>query len=620
MTKTIIMILEALQKLAEAKALRDLDWHFARWMGKLSGDSSEALALAAALASQRLGQGDACVDLARFAGQRLFADPEAAGGGLPAPSLDAWIAALQRSPAVGAPDGEPRPLVLDGGRLYLARYWHFEQTLADGLHRLAGAPVDIDAGRLEAGLERLFPARPGDGGPDGQRIAAAIAALRRLCIVSGGPGTGKTHTVAAILALLINLAAPRRLRIMLAAPTGKAAARLTQAIRRARERLPLSESLRGQIPAEAMTLHRLLGVRPGRANPLHGPDNPLHLDLLVVDEASMIDLPLMCRTVAALPDRARLIMLGDKDQLASVEAGNVFADLCARPSGGYSPTLCDRLRHCAGYDGPADPDAPALGDCLALLEKSYRFGPHSGIGALARCLKSGADPMPVLASELTDIAHGDPDPAGLANALADAAAGAYAALLNSTGAAQALARLENFAILCATREGPAGVFESNRAVETALKSAGLDVVEGGLYRGRPILITRNDYNLNVFNGDIGVLWPDPVDGSLRAWFRQTDGGLKGIAPGRLPEHETAFAMTVHKSQGSEFDRVLLLLPERDVRVLSRELLYTAVTRSRSHIEIRGDVDLIRIAAARRAERASGLADRLWAPVRPDEPK
>ncbi len=608
------MILDALQKLAEAKALRDLDRHFARWMGKLSGDSSEALALAAALASHRLGQGDVCVDLAHFAGQRLFSDPQAPEGWLPAPALDAWIAALQRSPAVGVPGGEMRPLVLDGERLYLARYWHFEQTLADGLHRLAGAPVDLDPGRLEAGLERLFPARPGEGGPDGQRIAAAIAALRRLCIVSGGPGTGKTHTVAAILALLIDLAAPRRLRIMLTAPTGKAAARLTEAIRRAKQSLPLSEAIREQIPAEAMTLHRLLGVRPGRANPRHGPDNPLHLDLLVVDEASMIDLPLMCRTVAALPPHARLILLGDKDQLASVEAGNVFADLCAKPCLGFSPVLCDQLRRWAGYDGPAGTETSAMGDCLAFLEHSYRFGPHSGIGALARCLKNGVDPMPVLAAELTDIAHSDPDPADSAKALAEAAAGAYAALLRSADAAQALARLENFAILCATREGPTGVRESNLAVEKALKSAGLEVAEGGLYRGRPILITRNDYNLNLFNGDIGVFWPDPTDGTLRAWFRQADGGLKGIAPGRLPEHETAFAMTVHKSQGSEFDRVLLLLPDRDVRVLSRELLYTAVTRARSQIEIRGSAELIRTGATRRAERVSGLAGRLWPEV------
>jgi exodeoxyribonuclease V alpha subunit len=604
------MIFDPLDNLAHAKTLGDLDRHFARWMGELCGDRSEALALAAALASHRLGQGDVCVDLARFAGQRLFTDP-ATGAGIPAPALAPWIAALEASAAVGCPHEAPRPLVLDGQRLYLHRYWHFEQGLADGLLRRAAAVVEVDLERLEAGLERLFPAAPDGEHPDGQRIAAAIAALRRLCIVSGGPGTGKTHTVAAVLALLADLAAPRRLRIVLAAPTGKAAARLTEAIRQAKQRLALTEALRERIPVEALTLHRLLGVRPDRVTPRHGPDNPLHLDLLVVDEASMIDLPLMFRTVTALPDHARLILLGDRDQLASVEAGNVFADLCAKPTAGYSPTLCARLRRCAGYDGPVDPNASALGDCLALLEKSYRFGPRSGIGTLAGSIRRGLDPMPAFGPQWADSVHVDPAGSRLEETLAETALEACSAVFEAGDAVQALAGLGKMAILCATREGPAGVAESNRAVERALRDAGLEVAEGGNYRGRPILIGRNDYPLGVFNGDIGILWPDPDDGVLRAWFRQTDGGLKRIAPGRLPEHQTAFAMTVHKAQGSEFDRILLLLPDRDVRVLSRELLYTAVTRARRQIVIRGSADLLRIAAARRAERASGLAGRLW---------
>lgn len=605
------MTADMLQAMASLKALRDLDRHFARWAGVLSGDASEPLSLAAALASQRLGEGDVCVDLARFAGRRLFAAPEAEDG-LPAPDLAPWIDALHASAAVGAPEAPHRPLVLDGMRLYLARYWHFEKTLADGLHRLASAsasaPVDLD--RLEAALNRLFPQVPARGESDGQKTAAALAALRRLCIVSGGPGTGKTHTVAVILALIAELAGPPFPRMVLAAPTGKAAARLTEALRKAREQLPVAAEVRNAIPTEAMTLHRLIRVRPGRANPGHGPGNPLHLDLLVVDEASMIDLPLMSRTVAALPDHARLILLGDKDQLASVEAGNVFADLCAKPGRGYSPALGATLKRCAAYNGPADPAATALGDCLALLEKSYRFGSHSGIGALARAVRAGADPMPVFESGAGDVTHVAPDPFRPLS-VPEAAIDAFGAIFKTADPAQALARLDHFAILCATREGAAGVVESNRRVEMGLKEAGLAVEAGGMYRGRPILVTRNDYQLGVFNGDIGILWPDPADGVLRAWFRQADGELKKISPGRLPAHETAFAITVHKAQGSEFDRVLLLLPHRDVQVLSRELLYTAATRARAHIEIRGPAGLIRLAATRTAERASGLAERLW---------
>jgi exodeoxyribonuclease V alpha subunit len=599
-------MLEAMQSL---NTLRDLDRHFARWIGVLSGDAAGPPTLAAALASQRLGEGDVCVELSRFAGQRLFATPEAEDG-LPAPDLKPWIDALRASAAVGTPERPDRLLVLDGTRLYLARYWHFEKTLADALHRLASAPVPVDIGRLEAALNRLFPAAIAAGESDDQKTAAALAALRRLCIVSGGPGTGKTHTVAVILALIAELAGPPFPRMVLAAPTGKAAARLTESIRKAREGLPVTAEVRAAIPTEAMTLHRLIRVRPGRANPGHGPDHPLHLDLLVIDEASMIDLPLMSRTVAALPDHARLILLGDKDQLASVEAGNVFADLCAKPGRGYSPALCALLKRCAAYDGPADPAATALGDCLALLERSYRFGSRSGIGALARAVRAGADPMPVFEAGMGDVTHVAPDPAAPMKT-PEAAISAFGAIFKAVDPARALACLEDFAILCATREGAAGVVETNRRIEMGLKAAGLAVEPGGMYQGRPILVSRNDYQLGVFNGDIGILWPDPADGVLRAWFRQADGELKKISPGRLPAHETAFAITVHKAQGSEFDRVLLLLPDHDVQVLSRELLYTAATRARRHIEIRGPVGLIRKAAARSAERASGLAEKLW---------
>jgi exodeoxyribonuclease V alpha subunit len=590
-------------------ALRDLDRHFARWIGVLSGDTAEPLALAAALVSQRLGEGDVCVDLARFAGRRLFAAPEAENG-VPAPDLKPWIDVLHRSTAVGTPETPTRPLVLDGTRLYLARYWHFEKTLADGLHRLASAPVPVALDRLAPALNRLFPQVNAPGEPDGQKTAAALAALRHLCIVSGGPGTGKTHTVAVILALIAELAGPPFPRMVLAAPTGKAAARLTESIRKAREGLPVAAEVRAAIPTEAMTLHRLIQVRPGRANPGHGPDNPLHLDLLVIDEASMIDLPLMSRTVAALPHHARLILLGDKDQLASVEAGNVFADLCAKPGRGYSPALCAVLKRCAADNGLENPAATALGDCLALLEKSYRFGPDSGIGALARAVRTGADPTPVFEAGTGDAVHVASDPARPPGAPA-AAIHAFSTIFSAADPAQALACLEDFVILCATREGAAGVVESNRSIETGLKSAGLAVEPGGMYRGRPILVSRNDYQLGVFNGDIGILWPDPADGVLRAWFRQADGGLKKISPGRLPPHETAFAMTVHKAQGSEFDRVLLLLPDRDLPVLSRELLYTAATRARRHIEIQGPVGLIRKTVSRTAERVSGLAEKLW---------
>ncbi len=600
------MLLDTLKTLAEDNVLRDLDWQFARWIGQLSGDTDPSVMLAAALVSHRVSQGDACVDLSTEAGTGVFAGTDS---GPVAPDLATWMSVLHASPAV-AQAGGGRPLVLDGQRLYLARYWHFEKTLADAILRLAHAPVDMDGKRLESALNALFPEEPA-GEVNGQRVAAAMAALHRLCIISGGPGTGKTHTVAAILALFSELARPQTPRMILAAPTGKAAARLTESIRNARENLPVAPKVRAAVPAEAMTLHRLIGVRPDRANPRHGPDNPLHLDVLIVDEASMVDLSLMCRVVSALPPYARLILLGDKDQLASVEAGSVFADLCEKGSRGYSEGLCQTLRRYAGYAEAPDPNASALGDCVALLKKSYRFDSRSGIGQLARSVNEGLDPLPVFAEGYTDIAQGVSTSPNFSAVLEKRAVAGYRQLMQADGPGQALMALESFRILCATREGPAGVAESNRGAEKALRTAGLVSGDELLYRGRPIMVTRNDYTLDLFNGDIGVLWPDPDQGGLRAWFQRPDGSLKPVAPSRLPDHETAFAMTVHKSQGSEFDRVLLLLPERDARVLTREMLYTGITRARSHIEIWGPSALIRTAAARAAKRTSGLADRLW---------
>jgi exodeoxyribonuclease V alpha subunit len=601
------MLLDTLKTLAENHLLRDLDWQFARWIGKLSGDTNPSLALAAALVSHRVSQGDVCVNLSTEAGKAVFSG--APDPGPLAPELSTWIAGLKASPAVAPAGGDHRPLVLDGQRLYLARYWHFEKTLADAMRRLAQAPVDIDGARLESGLDALFPAAtPGE--VSGQRVAAAMAAWHRLCIISGGPGTGKTHTVAAILALFTKLAGPKTPRMVLAAPTGKAAARLTESIRNAREHLRVSSERRAAIPTEAMTLHRLIGVRPGRATPRYGPDNPLHLDVLIIDEASMIDLSLMCRVVVALPRHARLILLGDKDQLASVEAGSVFADLCGNKTQGYSRGLCNDLKRYAGYTGAGDPNPSAIGDCVALLNKSYRFGTDSGIGNLARTVNEGSDPSPVFGSGYPDIAHEALTPEEIPEALGKRAVAGYREMLEAKEAGQALAALEKFRILCATREGPAGVVESNRSVEKALRASDMIAGDGPLYRGKPMMVTRNDYALDLFNGDLGILWPDP-DGVLRAWFLRPDGSLKQIAPSRLPVHETAFAMTVHKSQGSEFDRVLLLLPDRDVRVLTRELLYTGITRARSHLEIWGSGELLRTAAARVAKRTSGLADRLW---------
>jgi exodeoxyribonuclease V alpha subunit len=669
--------LAPLRQAALAGHLRQLDLQFARWLGEVAGDPTPGRLLAAALASHRVGQGDVCLDLPAVAGRPLF--PELPG--LVAPTLVDWRKELTGWPAVGPPaTGRGlAPLILDGAdRLYLGRYWHYEQTAARAIAaRAALWSGDIDRARLREGLGRLFTA-PRAGEPDWQQVAAAMAVLKPLCIISGGPGTGKTRTVTAILALLIEQSlasrgtqggaqggattaqtprsagsplgavaagAPLLPRIGLAAPTGKAAARLTESIRSAKSAFLVAGALNPEvaaaIPEEALTLHRLLGTRPGRVAPRHGLDNPLHLDLLVVDEASMLDLPLAARLLEALPPGCRLILLGDRDQLASVQAGAVLGDICGwgrEPA--YSPTLAAALEETARVRRPDASDQGAqlrldldvggarppetmqtgLGDCVALLRRSYRFGPESAIQGLASAINQGDGPA---ALAVLDAGHEDAQrlaldldhrPTALADFIAGFVVPRHRAVLEAKDPASALQSLGAYRVLCAVREGPFGLHSINCLAERALAATGLIRPElrpeGGRYPGRPLLVTANDYDLGLFNGDVGLLLPDPVTGAPYAWFEGPQG-LRRLSPHRLPPVETLFAMTVHKSQGSEFDEVALVLPRRDSRALTRELIYTGVTRARRRVILVASAERLVTSVARRVERSSGLRDALW---------
>jgi exodeoxyribonuclease V alpha subunit len=599
--------------------LTDLDRHFARFMNRLAGGGSPELELAAALASHATGQGDICVNLRQWA-RRWNA---AAAGSLPMapPPIGDWLDALRACPVVGRP-GERHPLILDRrGRLYLYRYWRYEQRLADDLLRRAGAAAEsVDEARLRTDLDRLFPRHPQLSGPDWQKVAATVAALKRVCVISGGPGTGKTSTVLRILALLTGQTGDRPPRVALAAPTGKAAARLQESIRAARPALELEPERLGQIPEEASTLHRLLGGRPDSVYFRHNRDNPLPLDVLVVDEVSMVGLALLAKTVDALPAGARLILLGDKDQLASVEAGAVLGDICAG-AGRFSPDFRERL---AGLTGEALPRGREAGsplvDVIVLLRHSYRFGAGSGIGALARAVNEG---KPVAAAALLGgEEHEDIDwrplaePAGLPERLAEPVAAGFAPYLEAVrdGAEPAVVfeRFNRFRVLGAVRKGPFGVEALNRLCEAVLHDRGLIDIHRSWYPGRPVMIVRNDYNLRLFNGDIGITLPDPDEPErMKVFFLGNDGALRSFAPARLPEHETVHAMTVHKSQGSEFDRVLVVTPNEPSPVLSRELVYTALTRAKRQASFYGTPEVFAAAVERRLRRSSGLRDRLW---------
>ncbi len=605
---------EFLQAAVGLGVLRAVDYHFARRMVTLAGDDDPHLLLGAALASYRVGEGDVCVDLNGCGEFRLF-QAEGLAQRIALPPADEWSRSLRRWPVVGRP-GARAPLILDDqGRLYLGRYWHFEQVLAESLSkRVQTWSPKVDRERLRQGLDRLFPATEQI---DWQHIATAMAVLRPFCVISGGPGTGKTRTVTSILALLTEQADGVQPRIALAAPTGKAAARLTESIRAAKVSLSLGQEVAERIPEEAVTLHRLLGFRPGRANPRHGPDNPLHLDVLVVDEASMVDLPMMARLLQALSERTRLILLGDKDQLSSVEAGMVLGDICGRGRAiGYSVDLGEALKEVAGVDlEPATETGPAIADHIVILKKSWRFGENSGIGALAKAVNRGDKEQ--VASVMADGAYPDvelhePSKEALGRLLEKMVIPAFREVVINHEPESALQAINLLRVLCAVREGPYGVRTVNQRIEQALENESLIRRTGEIYAGRPVMVTTNDHAQRLYNGDVGLILPDPASrGALRVFFETTEG-VRRILPSRLPPHETVYAMTVHKSQGSEFDEVLLILPEAESRVVTRELVYTGITRAKQKVTLLAGRERLADAIDNPVRRSTGLYNTLWA--------
>lgn len=476
----------------------------------------------------------------------------------------------------------------------------------------------VDRQALKTGLASLFPQ---EGGADiDWQLAAAFAAMRkRLCIISGGPGTGKTRTVVVLLALLLEQ--QPAMRIALAAPTGKAAARLQEAVKSAKATLSCKETIKERLPAEASTIHRLLGSIPDSAYFRHDARNPLPFDAVVVDEASMVDLALLAKLVAAIPPSARLILLGDKDQLASVEAGAVLADLC--DGGGqhrFSDQFIEEFNLLTGQKLPSQPVAARasdLADCLVELRKNYRFGEQSSIYRLSRAVNEGNSERALeVLRESSDSIGAQvswkplPAPGALKEALKPHVLSRYKDYLKAADPAQALQAFGRFRILCAVRNGPYGVESMNRVVEEILAEAGLIDARALFYGGRPVMVVRNDYNLKLFNGDIGVVRANEVEG-LRACFVGPEQTIREFVPLRLPEHETAYALTIHKSQGSEFERVLLILPGEDSAVLTRELVYTGLTRASKEVELWSDQGIFATAVRRKISRRSGLREALW---------
>ena len=618
--------------------LADIDRHFAALVAEFDRRGGPELPLAAALASAWARDGHACVALHEVAGRDW---PCAGAPRLPA--LETWLGALAASPAVARPgDGERRPLVLDAqGRLYLERLWTAERTVAADLRRLADVMASAagpEPSVLEAALDRLLP---GTGSGDRSRAAARTAVRRRLCVVSGGPGTGKTTIAAAIVALLVELGLAVPGRIALAAPTGKAAARLQEAMRgRHRDLVSRVPALEGY-EAHATTVHRWLLSQVRNRPPM---------DALILDEGSMVDLTLMAKVLAALPDGARLVVLGDASQLASVQPGAVFADVCragiqsgmnpkadcteseartptesgASGRGGATRAGVESGRERAHVSIATVPEASPLSACVVELVHNWRFDEAGSIGHLAAAVVRGDAPAAVaVLRDCTDDAtqlRSMPDAERfeqLATTLADERfAPALVAAQAMHGPGEGAGPLSAFRVLCAHRIGAFGAARFNHAVERRLRALGLAPAREAFYPGRPVLVTRNDPPTGLSNGDAGIVVRDG-DGRLRVWFPEledAEGRPRLMSPARLPPHESFFAVTVHRAQGSEYDEVVVVPGPVESRVATRELLYTAVTRARRRVVVYATEESLRAAVERRTERSSGLRDALVRPA------
>jgi exodeoxyribonuclease V alpha subunit len=641
-------VLPLVERLARAGALSPLDRHLAYAISALE-QSDPLVALAAALASRAVQLGHVCVDLSRLDLAELELDPEPALAADPWPSPQALVEALRRSPhcsSIGSSSPDvarlATPLVLDSSeRLYLQRYARYERTLAAVLRERARPVEGVDMALLGAGMRRLFGDPRGQAGVDArvndtavgdsaasplrgsaQARVACVALLHALAVICGGPGTGKTTTVVKILALLEEQALAhhgRPANVLLLAPTGKAARRLAAAVQTGLQALPVSDAVKAAVPSEAYTIHRALGGgASGRFR--HDASNPLPADVVLVDEVSMVDLALLYRLAIAIRPQARLILQGDKDQLASVEAGAILGDIYEpRAAADFSREFAAEVSTLTGQALAGKRPERGLWDSVVSLDESYRYGADSGIGRLARAINAGdaAGALAVLRARGGSDAELDAElfdphalPAGQSTReLERRVTEGYAAFIQSADPQQKLEQLGRYRVLCAHRQGPHGVEQQNGNVEEWLARAGLLEPSATFYENRPIIVTQNDYTLGLFNGDVGVVVRDE-HGRLRVCFEGADG-LRLLAPGRLPPHETVFATTVHKSQGSEFDVVSVVLPEHVSALVGRELLYTAVTRARRRVDLFAPAEVIRSAIARTVQRPSGLRDALW---------
>ncbi len=672
----------SLDTLRAKSLLSLLDCEFAERLASIVGEADPLALVAAALTRREAAEGHICLDLgndeavaSRFEG---FDTADRVDAALLRSTLEGSRLVEVRSVGSFEPSAPPRsdrsPLVLDdAGRVYLRRYWSYQMRLAGQLRKRASAPaLPVDKAKLLVGLDRYFPTTaapsesvPADGSGqatfdfmqastesepavalDRQRLAAAVALEQRLTVISGGPGTGKTATVVKILALAIEQALEagneEPPRIALVAPTGKAAATLAAAIRNGADALECSNEVKTALPGAAVTIHRCLGVRGGaRPGVRHDASRPLPVDLIVVDEASMVDLGLMTRLFEALPEQARVILLGDEHQLASVEAGAVMGDVCrsAQPEG-FEPSFADTLDDLARTSVPRAAEGrsqSALQNNVVRLTRSYRYASDRGIGALAVAINEGDSKavLDILASERHPEVERRPyiyETRDAHTLFRSELVMGFAPYLAESDPIRMLTAFAAFRVLSPLRAGRGGVEGLNREIEHELRRAGSLVSAPGDPTGRPVLVTENDHTQQLFNGDIGFFVASADAATARpcvAFPRAASLDAAGaedkkketnnaepvtrlLSPARLPAFEPAYAMTIHKSQGSEFARVAVVISGAAAQRMTRQQLYTAITRAREHVTLYASADAIAQAVERDTKRSSGLGDALCA--------
>ena len=578
---------------------------------------NEKLQPYAFLVSKKLSEGHICIDLNELSDEPDFENVSGKN------YVKIYTALLSREPLVTTIIGAKQPFVLHNEKLYLQRYFHYETIVLQRIKQFIFSEQNIASQRMDelaknlGFIQQLFPAaaEKTNDETDWQMVAAIGAVLNNFTIITGGPGTGKTTTVAKIVALLFTI--NPLLKVALAAPTGKAAARMAESLKATTVvNKAMHQTFQTLVPS---TLHRLLNLSPGSTQSKYNKENPLDYDLIIVDESSMIDVSLFAKLLSAVGDHTRLILIGDKDQLASVEAGSLFGDLCnAQPVlnlfSGERAAIINRLfsdkKGTINNSNISENIHHPLFQHIVELRHSHRFSGHEGIGRFSKAvINNNADIIQQFFKPGFDVQ------VAIDNTYSDAVfnkfVSGYSDYILEKDITKALAKFNNLQVLCAVREGNYGLYAINKKIEMLLQQKGLLSATGEYYEHRPIMVTKNYYDLQLFNGDIGIIRADE-NGTLKVWFLDSEQNLKSILPGFVGDSETVFAMTIHKSQGSEFDNVMVMLPDAaDIELLTRELLYTAVTRAKKQVIIQGTEEIILQTAARSVKRVSGIRERFF---------